>query len=227
MIGIAYCTASEVRTLTGITLSDVSDSDLNEFISYAVQELNHAISVKVVRERVDRIDNTRTNTIDGSNTTFYVKHWKDYYIGDLNNDGTVDENDVIVYLVSGDGTETKATVSSVSPSEGKFVLASAPQSGVKMYVTYCYTPYDVSEPHALVKLACIYLTAALVYSRIDARKIQNFSIGKLKIGKQSQAFEVYYRKYMQIVNQIRRFPFKKIQGEQVTSLVSPGMSLKE
>jgi len=222
---MAYCTASDVRALTGLASSDIDDTSLSTIITYATYQLNHDISVKVVREKVEYIDDTRENDIDGSNTTFYVKNWKHYYIGDLNNDGTVDSNDILVYLVDPDGTETTATVSSVTPNDGKFVLSSAPEADKKMYITYVYTPVSVSDPHALVKLACIYLAGAMAFTKIDAKKLKSFSIGKLRIAKQSEAFDIFYSRYKDIVNQIRSWPFKKHEGEAVTSVVKPSLKL--
>ena len=221
MIIISYCSVSQVRAISGLTSSNISDDDLNTLISMAAYQLNHDIQIKVIRERVKYIDNTRRNLIDGSNTTFYCQNWKGYYLGDLDDDSDVDTDDIIVYLVDPDGTETTATVSSIDDDDCKFVLASAPDAGTKIYVTYVYSPVRIATPDNLLALANAYLAAAYAFTKIDVKKIQKYSIGKLKITQQSQGFKIFYDKYKEIVNQIRNMPLKMVKGEPVTDIMKP------
>ena len=224
MFNIALCTVSEVRTLTGLTTQDISDANLTSLIALATKCLNHDISVKVIREFVTYIDQTRTNYKNTSNTTFYIQNWKDYYIGDMDDDGDVDTSDITVVQRNTDSTESTLTVSSITPNSGKFVLSSAP-SVTNVWVTYVYTPVSVSDPHPLVNLAAQYKTAALAFTRLDARKIQNFGISKLRITKQPEAFYIYDKKYYETINQIRRFPLVRKDGKSVTELVQPSFDL--
>jgi len=205
---LPYCTATEVRSVSGLTASEISDADLTTLITYATAQLNRDIQVKIVREKVEYIDETRTNYINGSNNVFYVKSWKEYYIGDLDDDGDVDTSDVIVYLVAGDGTETTATVSAVDHEAGKITLASAPSSGTEVYITYCASHADMSTPHALVKLACSQLAAALAFTKLDVKKVQSWSVGKIRVTKPSQGFVEFYNQYRRTINTIKKFPLK-------------------
>ena len=207
-----YCSVDDVRAATGLNALDISDTAIYELMKLIViPQINHEIGVKVIREKVEYIDDTRENDIDGTTTTFYVRNWEKYYIGDLDDDGDVDTSDIIVTLVASDDTESTATVSSVDQDDGKFVLSSAPASSDEVYVTYTYTPISVSDPNRLIRLAATYLTAAGAFTRIDAKKLQNFAIGKLRIGKQSDAYKIFFDKYMEIINQIKSRPFKRAQ----------------
>ena len=172
---MAYCTVANVRSVTGLSTTEISDNDLSVLIDFSVIQINHDIQIKVVRERVLYIDSTRQNDIDGSNTDYYIKNWEGNYLGDLDDDGGVDTNDVIVHLVDSDGTETTATVSAVDDDDCKITLSSAPSSSKDMYITYCYSPIRMGTPSNLLKLACIYLTSAYAFTRIDAKKIQKYT----------------------------------------------------
>jgi len=215
---MAYCTASDVRNISGLTTSEISDDDLNTLISYATAQLNRDIQIKIVRERATYIDKTRPNYVNGSNNVFYVQTWREYYIGDLNDDGVVDTNDVVVYLVSGDGTETTATVTAVDHEAGKITLQSAPPAGTRVYITYCASHADMSTPHPLVKLACAQLTAALAFTKMDVKKVQSWAVGKIRVTKPSQGFVEFYNQYQRTVNSIKKFPLKLRNAEKIVGV---------
>ena len=200
---MAYCTTAEVRLLTNLTTSDVSDDDMGNIIPFAADKLNHDIQVKVSRERIDYIDGTRENTIDGSNTTFYVKNWRDY-IGDGDDDADVDTSDITVYQVDSDGTETELTVITITHDDGSFVLDSAPSNGVTLYVTYHTSPVDMSTPHSLVKLASVQLVAALCYAKINIGKAPKFKAGNVQILRDVDAYHKFMKLYMETLDQIRK-----------------------
>ena len=199
---MAYTTYSSIRLLTNISTNDISNSDITSIIAESTKELNRLINVKEIREPVDYLDSTRKNSIDGSNTTFYVKNWKGKYLADMDNDGDVDTSDIIVYQVASDGTETTLTVSSITHNEGKFVLSSAPSSGVSLYVTYEWCYKDVSTPDNLISLACAYLTAAYCYAKLNIGRSPQFSVGNKRIYRHLESFDHYYQRAMNIVNQI-------------------------
>ena len=179
---MAYCTASDVRAIANLTTSDITDGDLETLISYATTELNSQVNGKVIEEIISYIDNVRQNKINGSNTTFYVSKSYLWYFGDYNNDGTVDENDVIVYEYKNDNTKTQLTVSSIDEI-GKFVVATPPASTSYITVTYAYCPISEQQPHTLIKKACMELAAAMAFTKIQARDWDRLSIGKLTISR--------------------------------------------
>jgi len=199
---MAYAVYGDLNLLTNITSSDVANADVTSLISYATYQLNHDINTKVIRERVDYLDNTRENKIDGSNTYYYVKNWKGNYLADNDDDGDVGTSDVKVYQVASDGTETALTVSAVDVDDCKITLSSAPSSGVNLYITYSYAPVDESTPDPLIKMACVYLTAFLCYSKINVGKAPQVVFGNTRIFRHLKSANEYYLRYQQIIKQI-------------------------
>lgn len=199
-----YCSVDDVRRLSGLTSSDITDSEIFDLISFAQAQVNSEINYNVYNEEIGYISNEKDNTIDGSNTTFYVKEINDdgYYLGDMNNDGTVDEDDVLVYTVDSSGTRTNYTVSSVDVELGQFVLSSAPSTNESVYVSYSVSPRNVNEPDYLLRMTVAQLTSALAFTKINAQKIQGFTIGKIKVTKQSQAFEIFYNQYQNSITKL-------------------------
>ncbi len=208
MILISYITVTDVRDISGLTTLEISDSAITTLIGYATAQFNSDVNTTIIRERALYLDNTRKNFVNSQNDTYYIARFKNYYLGDFNNDGEVTLDDVTVYLVAGDGTETQATISSIDASLGKIVLSTPPTAGMRVYITYKAAIVDESTPHFLVKLAVAQMTAALAFTRIDVKKVQNFAIGKVRITTQSQAYKEYFEQYKKTIDQIRRLPFR-------------------
>lgn len=199
---MAFTTTAKVRLITNIVIADISDADVTSIITEATTQLNSDINTKIIRERIESIDLTRENKINGSNTTYYIKNWKDKYIGDLDNDGDVDTSDIIVYQVASDGTETTLTVSSIDADDGKFVLSSAPASGVRLYVTYVYALADVATPGADINLACALLTAAYCYEKINRGMSPQQVYGNVRFMRDMRAGNDYFKRYESQVSKI-------------------------
>ena len=201
---MAYTTKQKIRDLTNLVIADVTDDELDALIACATVQLNSDINTPIVRELVVQIDDTRTNDIDGSNTTFYVQNWKGKYISDLNDDGIINTSDVIVHLVASDSTETTATVSSVTSSEGKFVLSSAPTSAEaqEMYVTYNWCFEDPATPGAKISLACALLTIAYAYEKINRGMSPQQVYGNVRFMRDMRAGNEYFRRYEAQVSKI-------------------------
>lgn len=193
----------DVRDITGLSTSDITDSQVTAIISGVVAELNNDIQVRYERWRVTSIDTWRTNKIDGSNTVFFVPK---YPIGDFNDDGKIDTNDVKAYEVKASGTEfvrNNITISSITDDEqGKVTLASAPASGASLYLEWSHTPLEMETPHRLIKRAIVQLAGSMAYSRVDAGKVSSFRVGKVAVTKQSEAFRKYMDDYKRTVFQI-------------------------
>ena len=192
---MAFTTKQKIRDLTNLEVADISDNEVDALILCATAQLNSDINTSVTRELVVQIDNTRKNEINGVNTTFYTENWKGKYIGDRNDDGTITTDDVVVYLVASDGTETTATVSSVSSSEGKFVLSSAPTSGVIMYVSYHWCFEDPDTPGAKISLACALLTIAYAYEKINRGMSPQQVYGNVRFMRDMRAGNEYFKRY--------------------------------
>jgi len=216
---MAYCTPSDVRLLANLSSVDISDADLETLIGYATAELNSEVNGRIIEEVIEYIDDVRENKIDGSNTTFYVSKSFLWYLGDYNNDGAVTVDDIVVYEYKNDDTKEQLTVTSID-EVGKFVVSTAPASTSYITATYSYCPISEQQPHALIKKACIELTAAMAFSKIHARDWDRLSIGKLSISRArlERPFDLYYRKYRNTLNIIRSRMLNKIKAE------SDGMS---
>jgi len=190
------------RAITGLSESDISDSEVLALQNYAQQLVLREISVSKIREEVNYIDEARQNKIDGSNTTFYVSvSNKGYYISDMDWDGDVTTSDVKVHVVYNQ-TETEYTVSSVSPAEGKIVLSTAPPTGSKVYITYNYTFVSVTPPDNLLQLAVANLAAAFAYARLNTGKAKKMKFGNMQLERDLSAFDHYYMRYREIVSAI-------------------------
>jgi len=186
--------------MTNLTTNDLTDTQVCNLIAYAGTQLNAAINVKIEEENILEISNTKTNTIDGSNKTYYTR---EYPIGDMDNDMDVDISDITVYQYASDGTKTECTVSSITPNTGEFVLNTAPDAAItKLVVTYVHTQRSVSDPHMLVRMACSLLTAAWAYTKINVGKAPRWRMGSTQIWRDMDSFKTYYDKYQLIVNQI-------------------------
>jgi len=174
---MSYACTDRVRLLSGLTTDDVNDSYLQEIISYAVERVNADISKRVILERVDYIDDYRANDIDGTNTTFYTRNsWK-WALGDLNNSGALDVEDIEVWEYKNDNTRTQLTVSTIN-SNGEFTLTTAPSATSELKISYTYQPLELT--HALVKDACAYLSASMSFTRISPADYNKIQIGRLK-----------------------------------------------
>jgi len=198
---IGYATVDDVRALTNIKSNQVTDTDLAIMIEYAASKLNNDISNEIYKEKIDRITDIKLNEIDGSNLKFYTKFFP---IADSNNDFLVNTSDITVYSVDSDGVESELTVTQLIVKTGEFRLQSPPEN-VELYVTYRYTDGILLEPpHELVKLACVYLAAAMGYSKINVGKAPRFKQGPLTVFRDTTAhrqyMELYYDTLQRIAN---------------------------
>ena len=212
---MAYCTFTDVRVLTNLAIADISDADLTSIITYATYQLNHDISTEVVRERIEYIDNTRENDRDGVNTTYYVKNWEGKYLADRNDDGTVTVADIEVVKVASDGTESSVTVSTITHDQGKFVISSAVSSDYDLYVTYKWSYVNCSTPSPLVKMACVVLTAAWAYGKINFGKAPQASFGNIRFYRHMEAFDKFYKQYQRIIDQINNKMSDMVEADDV------------
>jgi hypothetical protein len=202
---MVWTSTGDVRLLTGLTTSDISDDDLNSLIAASQKEVLLQINTKIIREEVEFIDQTRQNEIDGTNTTYYIKNWEGKFISDYNYDLSVDTSDIILVAVdNNDSTESSVSISSVTYNEGKFVVTTI-QDNVDLFVTYAYSYFDPVTPNPLLKLATEYLAGAYAYMRIDGSQKKQVKFGNVSItnsvGSDSSYF-FFYNKYMDIIRQL-------------------------
>jgi hypothetical protein len=206
---MAYTTTADIYNRTPLTETDIDSTQLEGLILDATAMINKEINSKVVRERILPIDSIRENEIDGINKKYYLSKSKDgVYLGDLNNDGEVTIDDIIVYLVNADDTETEATVVSVDHEDLSFTLDEAPSSNTQaIYVTYCYSYFDVTIPDILIEMATRYLTASYAFTIEEFGLGKNVKVGNISVsgldGKTDSL--TMYQKYIEIINKIKSF----------------------
>jgi hypothetical protein len=210
---MAYITVSDLRTLTNLTVDDLTDAEIDSLITYATAQFNRDTQKRIIREPIEYIDDTRTNYIDGSNTTYYVKNWEGNYFADSDNDGDVDTSDITVYQVDSDSNETVLTVSSIDEDDMYFTLSSAPESGVTLYVTYNYLP--IPSDHTLLKLAVAYLVAALGYGKINLGRPTNFQVGEIRVVNHIDAVKQYMKAYEAVVAKINDGMLDMVEADNV------------
>jgi len=208
---MVYTTPRKIYDRTSLTQEDVDEFILVDLISDATNEINNKINSKVIRERVKYIDSFRENLIDGLNKKYYVqKAKKGTYFGDMNNSGTITTADILVEILDNTDTETVATVSAIDYDDMSFTLSTAPASSTQaIYVTYCYTYFDVVTPDMLIEMATRYLVSAYAYAKLEYSLGDNIRIGNISIsglGRTGSSGEnKYLSRYNEVLKEISSF----------------------
>jgi len=200
---MSYCDVSLVRLVGAPDSAEVRDSKVRDIRdSIAVPKMNDEILTRVDKEEVDAIAEGKSNIVDGSNTTFYLDETHDSFreVGDLNDDGVVDENDIEAWAIVGSERIEVDVTDLVDPKEGEFeaVKESDGQplpNNANLYVRYRYAPVNFSEPNMAVSVACAQLTGAFCFSNIETSKLKSFSIGDVDIRRQSEGFAILKDQY--------------------------------
>lgn len=211
---VGYCTPEDLEDFTNLDTTDITSEEYCRIIPLAGAQLNHDIQTYHFEEEVLFIDDTKENNIDGVNTTFYVKH---FHIGDATGDLEVTVGDIEVIRVDKDGVRNVETVSSINPTTGQFVLATAPTAANtnRLLVTYYDSPLSVNDPHPLVRLACIYLVASIAYSKINIGKATTVKFGSQTFVRHMKSYAEYFAKYKKIIHQINNRMAKVGQGVEI------------
>lgn len=219
------CYADDVREITDLDEDDIHDTQLELLIDSAWKKVMADTGKRVNLVRLDYIDQYRKNTIDGSNTTYYIPESWNKFFGDMDYDHSIDTDDVTVYEYANDYTRSAATVSSIDET-GSFVLSSAPSAGSHLRATYLVIPISITDD--LYKEACKYLAASMVHGRLDAGDYESVNfrgLGFKNIG-MSKGYDSFFMKYKEKVRDIiqygglmrrgddakRQYPFEEVSG---------------
>lgn len=208
-----YTTTAKVRERTGLSTSEVGDTELDTLILDASLEINNQLNVKVFNEKVTNLGGWKTNYIDSSNATYYTR---EYPLGDKGDDFTVGTADVYCYSVYG-STKTVYSVSAIDDDEeGKFTLTTAPAVGVVLYVTYEYLPISITD--AMIAKVCTELSAFYAVKRIHGRGIKEYRLGALTIKKGDSVGKEFFDEYDRTLNQIRRKKLWRVLGDDLLKI---------
>ena len=196
--------------LAGLSTIAINDEDLKAIMDIVPAQFNADIVYKVEDEQVTKINSEKTNEIDGTNTVFYARdvNGNPKSIGDRNNDGDVDADDIYAYTLDGSSPRVRRayTVSSLdSASLGKFTLASAVPADEDLFISYVVAPIDCATPSALVKLAFSQLCAIYVHSKLTATNLKRFRIGKVTITGGSVGLETASMNYKNSLDKINAY----------------------
>jgi len=221
---MAYCSTADVRAITNLTTDEISDASINSLIEYATYELNADIGVTMYIPLNDI--NYVVGDTDDSNTEFSLKFCP---IGDLNNDGTVDTNDIEVWskLSSEDHyAKMNNPISSIDDDEiGKITFSSAPSTQRDYIVKYVWFPIPFDHP--LIKKACVELTAYLCFLKVNLYDVSSYRIGKVSVTKTARhpGLVSFYDRYQQTLGRIRgRTLLRPVSWEMVSKMA---MELEE
>lgn len=216
---VGYCTPEDIYSFTNVTESKVDSFTMAKYIESGVAAVNEDIQVKIHLEKVGYISDVKENLINGVNTTFYTKNFP---IGDMGNDGEVSVDDLEVFQVEGDGTRTQLTVSSITPNTGAFVLSAAPDPATtniaRIELNYHCVPVSVSDPHRLVRDACMFYAASLAYSKINLGKAKSVKFGTMRFLRHMESVDEYMKKYDKIIYKINYEMADKVVGDNLLSV---------
>ena len=218
---MAYTTTEDVRAVSDLTTSDISDLDLFKLITRAQSRVQRDTSKKVTEERFLYIDNYRKNFVNGENSIFFTDnsfYWPLAVDPDNHSDGSTDLNinDVKVFLYNiTNQNRTQLTVSTVNPY-GQIVLTTAPPAGKLVFVTYRVSPVyaadtfpatsqDLGVPNnmqfqavnldPLIKQATEELTIAFAYSKVEARQHGKITLRDLSVTRMPSGYKDFLNRY--------------------------------
>ncbi|GAG89734.1 unnamed protein product, partial [marine sediment metagenome] len=216
-----YCSVDDVRTITNISTSDLTDTQVCNLIQFAGYQVNADVQVFREDEKIRYQSVEKQNLMDDTNTTFFTK-W--YPIGDKNSDFEVNTSDMEVYQIDNDGNRITYTLSTINPDTGEFTLSSAPSSAYYLMVTYYSAPISMSQPHPLIKIANALLAGAWAYTKLNVGKAPRFRTAALTVFRDMDAFRDYYRKYVSILYEINTGKHQHMTG--IEGSVNSNASIK-
>jgi len=193
---MGYATINEVRNLTGLTDTDIDDTDLSDLIDLATKMIVEDMTISV-------IDEEPSGKINGSNTTFTVYH---YPIADIDGDGQVTGSDITVYTwTDDDDPSTKSTVSinTVYPRNGIIILQNPPSTSIeKITIDYAYT-WEENIDWDLVKIACSWLTAYLFCVKKFTTVPESVVRGPVRFRYYTKPYNEYLKNYYHVMSLIK------------------------
>jgi hypothetical protein len=210
-----YCTVDDVRNSSkDITSTKIVDRIVFDYIKRATSRINHDILTEYRNEKIVYIGIDKQNNQDGANTTFYVQH---PYIGDYNDDGIIDEDDIYAYSISASGTRTELTVSSLDDARhGQFTLSAGPSGDVEVYVTYRTSPVLLyPEVDMDVREAAICYSLMLSHSDLDSNQVKSYRVNKISVTGESSPYGRYKADYQTLVSKIVSTPLKIGKGDMI------------
>jgi len=172
---MGYGTLSTFRRVSGITVDEMSDSEVQEYLSEADRVVLEDLTVRV---RLEELLGQQSD----SNVVFRTLHAP---IADSNLDKTIDTSDIEVYGWSEDTygrvTLTQLTVSEVLPELGVVILSTAPSGYDKIVANYRYYLCRYPVDWSLVEMASVYYACYLAHLTLKGLIPPIFRLGSLSV----------------------------------------------
>ena len=177
----------------------ISENKMKRMINRAWKTVQEDCTLEIQEEVLCYIDSYRKNTIDGSNTTFYVMRSYPMFFGDKDGSQAIDIADIEVIEYTSDKVRQEVTVATINEN-GQFTLSSAPASGSKLTESYLSSPISIN--HSLYKDALIEKVIAIGYSKLDPDLYSTTSFRGMKLTRFPTSSIASEKKYRGIVQQI-------------------------
>lgn len=157
---------SQVRLITGLSDTEVTDTDINNYLSLATDEIWSTIYILVIRDK--------PNQYDG-----YWYKLSYNFIGDYDKDGDISTDDVTVYTEGDNPDErTTVTVTDIDADLGLVKLSSKTFSDT-LYATYCHSFKKLD--FNLINLATSLLASKYIILNKVLLKPISFKLGTMRI----------------------------------------------
>lgn len=192
----SYCEVEMVRNLTGLTSGEIRDKRIRELRDQiAIPQVNSDLFVTVEKEAVKMYEDSLSNDLSDYDRLYRLQNIfkRDRKLGDLNNDGEISTDDVIVWYES-DGNNSFVDVVEIDSDTGEFAV-SEDTPVMDLYANYKHSPVSIDDPEPLLQVACAQLTGAYCFSNIETKKLKNYSIGDVTIRNQSDGFKIMHDQY--------------------------------
>lgn len=202
---MTYCDVNLVRTISGLDNTEIRDAKIQDLRDQvAISRLNDDVQTRVDAEKITSLSSSRQNERDGENKDFFLKEMHNNYrsLGDLNDDGEIDSDDVMVWQIL-DGERTSVEVDQiVDPDAGHFRTVDPVDKNADLYANYRHCPVNASEPNSMLSVACAQLTGAFCFSNIETAKLKDFAIGDVDINTQTEGFSIMMDQYTESMRRI-------------------------
>jgi len=147
---LPYTTKAEVRNLSGLTVTEVSDAIVDEMIGWADRDIESITEKVWTGQQIKELLGIQKSS---SNKTFRSLYKP---IVDEQGNTTDDESKVTVYV---DGTAQASDKFELRGAEGRIIFTAAPSIGAEVEMTYRYSMKPVQE-------ASTFLAAAYCFHRL-------------------------------------------------------------
>jgi len=167
---LPYTTRAEVRNLSGLTTTEISDTIVDEMIGWADRDIEQITEKVWTGQQIKELLGVQKSS---SNKTFRSIYKP---IVDDQGNTTDDESKVTVYV---DGTSQALDKFELRGTEGKIIFTTAPSIGAGVEMTYRYSMKPIQE-------ASTFLAASYCFHRLakSEEKEKLFKVRAMEILRQ-------------------------------------------